>query len=150
MCIIFNVADVCNAWTMESWLSGLRRTTGNRVYVNSVPRVQIPNSPPQRRLSINSLSTGGVFLAGKQPNRLPEEKKHYRYRGVHAKDHADKSLTDSFYIIAQAFFHVTAGQPLPLPNHTCSINPMQPSRFFTQYQPSVDRPITVQESSSVS
>ena len=31
---------------MESWLSGLRRTTGNRVYVDSVPRVQIPNSPP--------------------------------------------------------------------------------------------------------
>ncbi len=31
---------------MESWLSGRRRTTGNRVYVNSVTRVQIPNSPP--------------------------------------------------------------------------------------------------------
>ena len=31
---------------MESWLSGLRRTTGNRVYVDSVSRVQIPNSPP--------------------------------------------------------------------------------------------------------
>ena len=34
---------------MESWLSGLRRTTGNRVYVNSVPRVQIPNSPPEKK-----------------------------------------------------------------------------------------------------
>ena len=34
---------------VESWLSGLRRTTGNRVYVNSVPRVQIPNSPPDIR-----------------------------------------------------------------------------------------------------
>ena len=33
---------------MESWLSGIRRTTGNRVYVNSVPRVQILNSPPER------------------------------------------------------------------------------------------------------
>ena len=31
---------------MESWLSGRRRTTGNRVYVMSVPRVQIPDSPP--------------------------------------------------------------------------------------------------------
>ena len=38
------------AWTlkgpMESWLSGRRRTIGNRVYGNPVPRVQIPNSPP--------------------------------------------------------------------------------------------------------
>ena len=33
---------------MESWLSGLRRTTGNRVYVDSVSRVQIPNSPPTK------------------------------------------------------------------------------------------------------
>ena len=32
--------------TMESWLSGRRRTIGNRVCVNSAPRVQIPNSPP--------------------------------------------------------------------------------------------------------
>ena len=31
---------------MESWLSGRRRTTGNRVCVMSVPRVQIPDSPP--------------------------------------------------------------------------------------------------------
>ena len=33
---------------MESWLSGRRRTIGNRVGVMSVSRVQIPNSPPQR------------------------------------------------------------------------------------------------------
>ena len=31
---------------MESWLSGRRRTIGNRVGVMSVSRVQIPNSPP--------------------------------------------------------------------------------------------------------
>ncbi len=31
---------------MESWLSGRRRTTGNRVYLIRVTRVQIPNSPP--------------------------------------------------------------------------------------------------------
>ena len=33
-------------WRMESWLSGRRRTIGNRVGVMSVSRVQIPNSPP--------------------------------------------------------------------------------------------------------
>ena len=33
---------------MESWLSGLRRTTGNRVWADTPPRVQIPNSPPFR------------------------------------------------------------------------------------------------------
>ena len=32
---------------MESWLSGRRRTIGNRVGVMSVSRVQIPNSPPK-------------------------------------------------------------------------------------------------------
>ena len=32
---------------MESWLSGRRRTIGNRVGVMSVSRVQIPNSPPE-------------------------------------------------------------------------------------------------------
>ena len=32
---------------MESWLSGLRRTTGNRVWGDTSPRVQIPNSPLQ-------------------------------------------------------------------------------------------------------
>ncbi len=31
---------------MEKWLSGLRRTTGNRVNVDSVSRVQIPSFPP--------------------------------------------------------------------------------------------------------
>ena len=31
---------------MESWLSGRRRTTGNRVTVMSGSRVQIPDSPP--------------------------------------------------------------------------------------------------------
>ncbi len=30
---------------MESWLSGLRRTTGNRVWGDTSPRVRIPNSP---------------------------------------------------------------------------------------------------------
>ena len=33
------------------WPSGLRRTPGKCVYVNSVPRVQIPVSPPCRRFS---------------------------------------------------------------------------------------------------
>ena len=31
---------------LESWLSGLRRTTGNRVTAYTRSRVQIPDSPP--------------------------------------------------------------------------------------------------------
>ena len=33
---------------MESWLSGLRRTTGNRVRADTPPWVQIPNSPLEK------------------------------------------------------------------------------------------------------
>lgn len=32
---------------MDRWLSGLRRTIGNRVMVNSYTGVQIPLCPPQ-------------------------------------------------------------------------------------------------------
>ena len=32
----------------ERWLSGLKRTTGNRVSVDSASRVQIPISPPKK------------------------------------------------------------------------------------------------------
>ena len=60
---------------MESWLSGRRRTTGNRVYVNSVTRVQIPNSPPHPEVFVYKAS--GFFdasgkttvLSGKKANR---------------------------------------------------------------------------------
>lgn len=38
---------------MESWLSGRRRTIGNRVGVMSVSRVQIPDSPPDYRTLSN-------------------------------------------------------------------------------------------------
>ena len=41
---------------MESWLSGLRRTTGNRVWGDTSPRVQIPDSPP------NSADLSALFL----------------------------------------------------------------------------------------
>src|SRR5712691_9809043 len=34
---------------VERWPSGLRRTLGKRVYVNSVPWVRIPLSPPNRQ-----------------------------------------------------------------------------------------------------
>ena len=47
---------------VESWLSGLRRTTGNRVYVNSVPRVQIPNSPPRHPAGLETIQPD-VFLS---------------------------------------------------------------------------------------
>ena len=46
---------------MESWLSGRRRTTGNRVTVMSGSRVQIPDSPPVRTPEIITIS--GVFLS---------------------------------------------------------------------------------------
>ena len=44
----------------EKWLSGRRRTIGNRVYVISVPWVQIPFSPPRKKTG-TSLS----FFVGK-------------------------------------------------------------------------------------
>ena len=45
---MYNI-DCCRAANMESWLSGLRRTTGNRVWAYTPPRVQIPNSPPEQK-----------------------------------------------------------------------------------------------------
>ena len=48
ICIIIYVADNEATPQMESWLSGLRRTTGNRVWAYTPPRVQIPNSPPKK------------------------------------------------------------------------------------------------------
>ena len=51
--ILFREHKAC----LESWLSGLRRTTGNRVWGDTSPRVQIPNSPP---LPADLLSAGFV------------------------------------------------------------------------------------------
>ena len=47
--IIFLVLCKSRSANMESWLSGRRRSTGNRVGVMSVSRVQIPASPPDYR-----------------------------------------------------------------------------------------------------
>lgn len=41
---------------MESWLSGRRRTIGNRVGVMSVSRVQIPDSPPDKSTETSRFS----------------------------------------------------------------------------------------------
>ena len=46
---------------MESWLSGLRRTTGNRVWADTPPRVQIPNSPPPKDTDIDTMSVFFLF-----------------------------------------------------------------------------------------
>ena len=57
---------------LESWLSGLRRTTGNRVWANTPPRVQIPNSPPvfavtgTRQASVGNLPSCGFNHSGRQ------------------------------------------------------------------------------------
>ena len=40
----------------EKWLSGRRRTIGNRVYVISVPWVQIPFSPPKNTAEKDTFS----------------------------------------------------------------------------------------------
>ena len=45
---------------MQRWLSGLRRTTGNRVYLVRVPRVQIPLSAPSNYYP-NSEAEFGFF-----------------------------------------------------------------------------------------
>ena len=63
---------------LESWLSGLRRTTGNRVWANTPPRVQIPNSPPRLpcsntvnpRQSRRRVVTSAVFLTP-DANHIP-------------------------------------------------------------------------------
>ena len=47
---------------MESWLSGRRRTIGNRVGVMSVSRVQIPDSPPDYRTLSNDKVRFLLFL----------------------------------------------------------------------------------------
>ena len=46
---------------MESWLSGLRRTTGNRVWAYTPPRVQIPNSPHEENAVVEK--TAAFFCA---------------------------------------------------------------------------------------
>ena len=39
---------------MESWLSGLRRTTGNRVTANTRSGVRIPLSPPEKKQPLST------------------------------------------------------------------------------------------------
>ncbi len=47
---------------MQRCLSGLRSTTGNRVYVISVPRVQIPLSAPNEyNPNLKPILVGGAF-----------------------------------------------------------------------------------------
>ena len=50
-----------NKIQMESWLSGRRRTTGNRVTVMSGSRVQIPDSPPVYHRNSDRIAV--VFLS---------------------------------------------------------------------------------------
>ena len=49
---------------MEKWLSGRRRTIGNRVYVDSVSRVRIPSSPPieTAEFAMNSAVSSAFML----------------------------------------------------------------------------------------
>ena len=42
----------------ERWMSGLSRTPGKRVYVNSVSRVRIPSFPPNNKYTVHH----GVFF----------------------------------------------------------------------------------------
>ena len=71
---------------MESWLSGLRRTTGNRVWADTPPRVQIPNSPPEliwlepRRYHRQPLRSGtntsqGLFCVSKENSPRPPSRR---------------------------------------------------------------------------
>src|SRR6185503_11707958 len=50
----------------ERWPSGLRRTLGKRVYVNSVPWVRIPLSPPTPQKK----TPGGFRTLGVEPSRV--------------------------------------------------------------------------------
>ena len=71
---------------MESWLSGLRRTTGNRVWADTPPRVQIPNSPPEliwleprryHRQPLRSVRTTsqGLFCVSKENSPRPPSRR---------------------------------------------------------------------------
>ena len=55
---------------MESWLSGLRRTTGNRVWADTPPRVQIPNSPPNKNRNFDTKRIGVTVLTFWQKRRV--------------------------------------------------------------------------------
>ena len=64
----------------ERWMSGLSRTPGKRVYVNSVSRVRIPSSLPDSKKPV--LIKTGFFLAFNSGGRLLQslfEKKNYFY-----------------------------------------------------------------------
>lgn len=47
---------------LQRWLSGLRRTTGNRVYLVRVPRVQIPLSAVNKNSHVGRVVA--VFVDG--------------------------------------------------------------------------------------
>ena len=49
---------------MQRWLSGLRRTIGNRVYLVRVPRVQIPLSAPEKSVKMISFCRFFAILRG--------------------------------------------------------------------------------------
>lgn len=52
----------------ERWMSGLSRTPGKRVYVNSVSRVRIPSSLPDSKKPV--LIKTGFFLAFNSGDKL--------------------------------------------------------------------------------
>jgi hypothetical protein len=45
---------------LERWMSGLSRTPGKRVWVNSPPRVRIPLAPPKQKPLL--ISAGAFYL----------------------------------------------------------------------------------------
>ena len=70
--IIFLVLVRTNKY-LESWLSGRRRTIGNRVGVMSVSRVQIPDSPPEIRTFLKEKVR--IFLFSERIKTFWENKK---------------------------------------------------------------------------
>ena len=52
---------------IERWPSGLRRTLGKRVYVNSVSRVRIPSPPPFPRIFSVLISADRIMFSVDYP-----------------------------------------------------------------------------------
>ena len=76
--IPFKLKPSCRAWfftsqkevpryRVERWMSGLSRTPGKRVWVNSPPRVRIPPAPPK----IKALKKFKAFFLALRALRVP-------------------------------------------------------------------------------
>ena len=70
---------------MERCLSGLRCSPGKRVYVNSVPGVRIPPSPPENHRNSDRIAVGFLSVFEQGANGIMETTKR-NFLGVQKRD----------------------------------------------------------------